>query len=81
MFEKLGQFWHFSFKQINPATVSDFNLSPFIFQGQCFTFNSDGGEFTDTTGYNGGLIVWFRTNPEEYSMGPTSHAPGVLVNL
>lgn len=45
----------------------------------CFRFNSNGTEFTQSAGTNGGLSIELSTRLDEYYIGPNSNSPGYAV--
>ena len=49
--------------------------------GNCFRFNSDGTEYSETAGVMGGLTVELDTKLDEYYIGPFSNSPGFAVSL
>ena len=67
-----------TFIALNRASKQPFNLSP---SGNCFRFNSDGAEYSETAGVMGGLTVELDTRLDEYYIGPFSKSPGFAVIL
>ena len=58
------------------STTQLFHLSP---SGNCFRFNGDGTEYSETAGVMGGLTVELDTKLDEYYIGPFSNSPGFAV--